>query len=146
MRPDIVVHDSTHDVVLAVEVKARRGVDRVWAAQLRRNLHAHGARVAAAFFMILTTDETYLWRESGRPATDAEPPDAVVATSALIGNDLANGEAVDGRALELLASAWLSAVVAAESSAHLRESSRDFLVGTGLFEALRGAAVAFEVA
>jgi hypothetical protein len=96
--------------------------------------------------MVLTTEETYLWRESEHLSTASEPPDAVVATSDLLGGDLTDGEPVDGRALELLASSWLSAVAATDTPAQLRESSREFLIDTGLYDALRGAAVAFEVA
>lgn len=146
MQADILVRDSAGAAVLAVEVKARRGVDAGWAADFRRNLYAHDLKPPARFFMVVTADETYLWKEQERSSLSYHLPDAVVSTSDLIGEEGTDGRALDGQALELLTSSWLTAVTAAEDPSWLLEGSRAFLVETGLFEALRGAAVAFEVA
>lgn len=146
MQSDILVRDAAGEIVLAVEVKARRGVDEGWAAQLRRNLHAHGVAPRARFFMIVTADKTYLWRDREDPLIGSDLPDAVAATSELIGGELIGRGPLDGRALELLTSSWLTALTAVDDPVQLRETSRPFLVDTGLFDALRDAAVAFEVA
>lgn len=144
MRPDILVRDSSGEPVLAVEVKARRGVDQAWAAELRRNLRAHGASLPGRFFMIVTAEQAYLWRESDRPSTASELPEAVAATPDLMAG-VAGAERVDGHALEFLVSSWLAGVAASESPEQLSGPSRTFLVETGLYDELRGATVAFEV-
>jgi hypothetical protein len=142
MRPDILVTGAPGVPLLAVEVKARRGVGRQWAAQLRRNLNAHGPTIQPRFFMILTTDETYLWREADHDPLSIVPPDAEVATADLLEGDVA---AIDGRALELQASAWLNGLTVA-GFAETREPVRRFLIDTGLADALKGATVNFQVA
>lgn len=142
MRPDIVVTGASGDPLLAVEVKARRGVTRQWAAQLRRNLNAHGASLQPRYFVILTTDEAYLWHEAEHEPLSVVEPDAVVATSDLLGTDVSG---VEGRALELQASSWLHGLTLDQIS-EIPERSRGFTVDTGLADALKGAAVNFEVA
>lgn len=147
MRPDIVVRDAAGNAVLAVEVKARRGVDRDWAAGLRRNLQAHGAQVAADYFMILTADDVYLWREHDDDDTLAiRPPDGEARTRDVLGDQVEEASMTDGRTLELLASAWLTAVAETVDSSELPAAAGSFLVESGLHRALRGAAVAFEPA
>lgn len=145
IRPDIVVRDGSGRAVLGVEVKARRGVDAGWAAQLRRNLLAHGAEFGATFFMIVTSTDAYLWRDEGGGEPMARPPDAEARLRELVGSDSVSGS-LDGRTLELIVQSWLSAAASAAEPSDLSKSARDFLVGTGLFEILRGAAVEFEPA
>jgi hypothetical protein len=146
MRPDIIVRDQMGEPVLSVEVKARQSVDGRWAAQLRRNLRAHGQRVPAKFFMIVTSDNAYLWHENHGDQLDARPPDAEAPLSDLLGEDASSAEIIDGRTLELFVLSWLSAAAEAAELGELSESAQAFLIRSRLFEALRGAAVAFEPA
>jgi hypothetical protein len=62
------------------------------------------------------------------------------------GQDASTAEIIDGRALELFVLSWLSAAAEAAEPGELSESAQAFLIGSRLFEALRGAAVAFEPA
>ena len=100
VRPDIVVRDPSGRAVLGVEVKARRGVDSGWAAQLRRNLLAHSPGVAAKYFMIVTSTDAYLWRQLLGEGASHRRPDAQTTLQDLIGPDTASGT-IDGRTLEL---------------------------------------------
>ncbi len=149
MRPDILVRDVNGDAVLAVEVKARRGVGSDWAQQLRRNLIAHGAYVNPRFFVVVTTDEAFLWRD--RDHTDrfeVRPPDASARTRELLGDHLPAEGNLDGRALELVVSAWLNSVASTDALPLATPPASSFLVGSGLHAALRalGNVIAFEVA
>jgi len=148
MRPDILVRDAGGNAVLAVEVKARRGVDHEWAAQLRRNLSAHGTSVDAGFFMIVTTDEAFLWRDTDEDRLTVRPPDATIETRDLLGNELVSAPTLDGRTLELVVAAWLKSIVAEEDITSVRPSVHRFLIASGLLDALRGSTnlVAFEFA
>mgnify|MGYP003493472071 CR=1 FL=1 len=149
MRPDILVSDVNGGAILAVEVKARRGVDSKWAQHLRRNLSAHGAFVAPEYFMVVTTDEAFLWRDQEEAERlKVRPPDFTAPTRDLLGERLPSEGHVDGRALELVVSAWLNSVAASESVAAATPQVRAFVVGSGLHDALRasGNVIAFEVA
>lgn len=147
MRPDILGRDTAGNAVLAVEVKARRGVDRDWAARLRRNLHDHGSHIAAQYFMILTTDDVYLWHEGDEhDRLEIRLPDAVAKTRDVLGSQVEDPSMIDGCTLELIASAWLTSVAETSDPSELQPAARSFLIDSGLHQALRGAAVAFEPA
>ena len=143
VRPDIVVRDPSGRTVLGVEVKARRGVDSGWAAQLRRNLLAHSPGVAAKYFMIVTSTDAYLWRQLLGEGASHRRPDAETTLQDLIGPDTASGT-IDGRTLELLVQSWLSTATTSPEPTDLSDSARHFLIRSGLFTALRGAHVALE--
>lgn len=142
MRSDILVTGASGDPLLAVEVKARRGVSGDWAAQLRRNLNAHGSTMRPRFFVIVTSDESYLWRESEHDPVSVVRPDAVAATADLLGSDVTG---VEGRALELRTSSWLHGLTLSGASA-VHPKAHPFVIDTGLADALKGAAVDFQVA
>lgn len=142
MRPDIVVTESSGRPVLLVEVKARRGVDREWAAKLRRNLQAHGTTPAAPYFMILTNEAAFLWLADGPDELEVTLPDAEARTKDLLGRDLSE---VDGRGLEFHVTSWLASLARGDSGVQ-SEAARDFLVGTGLVAAMQGAHVDLQVA
>ena len=144
MRADIAVRSATGEDILIVEVKARRGMDRRWAAQLHRNLKAHGMTEAGRFFLLVTPDEAYLWKEQqGDPERG---PDATAATADLVDERLLDTTAEDGQAFELLVSAWVQSLVTATSSDDVAESARALVVDSGLFQELRNGAVLTQVA
>lgn len=150
MRPDILVNDSVGDTILAVEVKARRDVDLAWARQLRRNLTAHGIYPSSRFFMVVTTDKAFLWHgiDASTVQLDVDPSE-VASTGDLLGDRLpANPESLDGRALELIVSAWLNSLAEGIAVSDPAPEVRSFLITSGLQDALStsGASVAFEVA
>lgn len=151
MQTDVAVRDSSGEPVVTVEVKARRGKDAAWAAQLRRNLLVHGLAPRSRYFLLVTPDQTYLWRDDApRSLGASRAPDIVVETRNLLGaqlDDLATGlRSLGGAALEHLVASWLAALIRASSVEDLPAASRSFAINSGLFEAVRGADVRFSVA
>jgi hypothetical protein len=142
MLVDVTVRDHTGLPILAVEVKAVRGKDPRWAAQVRSSLVAHGFIQPARFFLLVTPETSYLWDESAEEEEGAErPPDVAVATADLIGEDRLGDVRWDGRALELVASSWLASVTNADALEDLPEGGRRLLEESGLDRALRGGVV-----
>lgn len=149
MQPDILVRNANGDEVLAVEVKARRGVDSEWAQHLRRNLTAHGGYISPRFFMVITTDKAFLWRDlSDTDRLEVRAPDVTAPTRELLGDHLPAETNLDGRALELVVSAWLNSVAGSDIPPMATPPVEAFLVGSGLHDALHrsGSSIAFEVA
>ncbi len=143
-RPDIVVRDRFGGAVRAVEVKARRGVDESWAAQLRRNLRAHDLGLMAAYFMIVTSNDVYLWHQRQRDEDlTVRSPDASAGLRDLVGDTAAFGD-LDGRTLELIVQSWLASVARLDDASELSTTARHLLVDSGLFDELHGSVVEFE--
>jgi hypothetical protein len=150
VRPDIAVSNSAGHPILTVEVKARRGRDTDWAMQLWRNLRAHGLEPISKYFLLVTPDQTFLWRENPNDLAALHNPDVIVPTGDILGNlfgDLdATPRSVDEAALEHLVASWLARIVHAPSVEDLPPESRRFAEETGLYEALRGGDVKLQVA
>jgi hypothetical protein len=62
-RPDFVVQSPDQRIVLVVEAKKRANATAEWAAQMRRNLAAHGALPSAPFFLLALPDKFFLWKQ-----------------------------------------------------------------------------------
>jgi hypothetical protein len=139
---DFAVRDTTGTTVLAVEIKARRGRDAGWAAQVRRNMRDRGATQGVEYLMLVTLDSSYLWHEAGDGAPD-RGPDATALTSELLAPAHLEVTELDGPSLELLVSAWLASIVTARSLDDLAPRVREFAAHEGLFDAVRGGAVQF---
>lgn len=140
MRSDITVQSATGEDVLLVEVKARRGRDRHWAAQFHRNLLAHGILGPVRYFLLITPDEAYLWDEKRQNGATG-PPAAVAPTADLVDSRLLDTAARDGQALELLMSVWVRSLVAATSPHDLSPAARTLLIDSGLYDNLRNGSV-----
>jgi len=113
-RQDFTVFNSAGELTLVVEVKARRGASPAWAAQLRRNLLAHGFVAKAKYFLLALPDQFYLWKEAGAEAAEVLPSHQIDAALLLgpyferAGVPLENA----GRgALELAVAAWLDGLL-----------------------------------
>ncbi|MFC0134923.1 hypothetical protein [Massilia eurypsychrophila] len=62
LQPDIAIYSPDQKLVLVVEIKGTPKSDDAWAATLRRNLVAHGAVPAPAYFLLVVSDRIYLWK------------------------------------------------------------------------------------
>jgi hypothetical protein len=134
---DLLIYDRENRLAVTVDIRARRGTSREWAAQLRRNLLQHEGFRGARFFLVVALDQIYLW-----PQTDATPdlfPPAyeieaeTVFKPYLVGTRL-DLQAVDGMTFELLVSSWLSALVYSRGAA---PSGQVWLEESGFLEAVR---------
>jgi hypothetical protein len=72
-RVDLMAYDVQGRPTLAVEVKNKRGTSRAWAAQLRRNMLAHGQLPETAFFLLALPDRFYLWKNTSNQLSNIEP-------------------------------------------------------------------------
>ena len=117
-RPDFVLYDRHGRLAAIVEVKAKRGTSSRWAAEFRRNLLAHDAFQQAPFFLLITPDKVYLWKETSRPGgagSSPIPPDYELDAKSLFRRYLEraglNPEDVSGQAFELIVMSWLGDLI-----------------------------------
>jgi hypothetical protein len=110
LRSDFSVFDRTGEVKLVVEAKSRVGVSQQWAAQMRRNLLAHGMIPKAKYFLLALPDRFYLWQGEEDPLSTALPTDEIDASKLLAPYLAPAGlapDAVSEGSLELVVGAWL---------------------------------------
>src|SRR6516164_7075471 len=63
-RWDLTAYNRDSQLVLVVEVKSKLDATPKWAAQLRRNILAHGTFPNAPYFLMVFPDRFYLWKRS----------------------------------------------------------------------------------
>lgn len=144
---DIAVHGRDGRLQLLVEVKNKWGTPTTWAAKMRRNIYAHGRLPEVPFFMLALPDVFYLWKE--RSENMVEPNyqiDPRPFLKSYYDKAIVTPGRISGESLELIVSAWLHQVTQTDAPKFLDEDSRDWLVESGLFDAIRGGRVEAQVA
>jgi hypothetical protein len=115
MRVDYCLYNSRGDLVAAVEAKRQAGTSEKWAAQFRRNLLAHQVLMRAPFFLIVTSDRIYLWKQPDRALDDADDADRLPDASLDARSNFqpyfekigVNSRTVDPLVFETLVGSWL---------------------------------------
>ncbi len=146
---DMVVYDTSGQIVLIAEVKSRTEKSREWATQLRRNLLAHGLVPPSRFLLVALPDRLYLWKDVGNGPELAEPTyelDALPFFQPYYTKAGVSPDALAGSSFELIVAAWLNELVQDGVIETLPPEARPALVESGLLEALRGGRVALQVA
>ena len=142
IQPDLIVYDSADNPVLAVEVKNQHGTDTKWAAQTRRNLLVHGLLPKAKYFLLATPDRFYLWVD--KPFPTIEDPTYELDPLPFLQPYLDRAglilENLNGANFEFLIVSWLIDLV--RSDEFITARNNDWLIESGLFEAIRGGNVA----
>lgn len=145
-RPDIMVSSPDGQHRLLVEVKTRKGQNEEWARQFRRNILAHSTTRDGAYFLLVLPETIYLWLPSSRLESG---PDFTASTRDALGQyyEKSNADELGERALELVVTSWLSHLFSVTPSSAEDDGNRqDWLLDSGLYEAVRGGHLEREVA
>ncbi len=144
---DILAFDKTGQLALVVEVKNKRGTSSDWAAEMRRNLFAHGLLPNAPYFLLALPDTFYLWKNTGNTSDAVAPTQKVnpqpflqpyFGSSDMTSNDLTGGS------FDLIVTSWLNQVIRAQNTQELVNENQDWLISSGLYNQLAGGHLALE--
>jgi hypothetical protein len=144
---DILAFDKNGQLALVVEVKNKRGTSSDWAAEMRRNLFAHGLLPNAPYFLLALPDTFYLWKNTDNTSDPVEPTQKVnpqpflqpyFGSSDMTSNDLT------GRSFDLVVTSWLNQVIRAQNTQELVNENQDWLISSGLYNQLAGGHLALE--
>ncbi|MGH2496945.1 MAG: hypothetical protein ACRDIV_19755 [Ktedonobacteraceae bacterium] len=140
---DILIQSPDGDTIAVVEVKNLRNLSPDEATQIRRNLADFGVPVHVPFFMLLSQDVGFLWKDSKYENLDAPPMytfpmENVVARY----SDRKPGERLYEAEFEILALRWLNQLTI--KSHNSDEEPEKTLALSGFDEAIKGAYALFE--
>ena len=144
---DLALYDRGGRLTAVAEIKKRFGTSREWAAQTRRNILAHGASCTADYFLLVTPDRLYLWKDAGTdpirvpPTFEADTQSEFAPYFERAGLDPRH---VSGHAFELLVSAWLGDVIRSEETAEKFAGDRSWLAKSGFHTAVKDGRIEFE--
>ena len=144
MQPDFMLYDENNNLLLVGEVKATKSQDQEWVAKLRRNLVAHGLLPTAPFFLLVSPEHIYLWKDVF--SDEQIDPHFVSDTRSLLtpylsryGGDMAH---LSESGLELAARAWLNDVIS-RTSRNGTSSTDDWFTQSGLATRARQGSLRF---
>lgn len=147
-RWDIAVYNQEDRLTLAVEVKNKLNTSAAWAAQLRRNILAHGTFPNAPYFLLAFPDRFYLWADTSRQPVMREPDYTIDARPLLRSYFQQMGvtpEEVSSQSLEFIVSSWLGKIVHAEPGDQAPDEVPQWLLESGLHQALAQGSFSHEV-
>lgn len=145
-RLDLAAYNRDDQLTLVVEVKKKQHASLDWVAQLHRNLLAHGTLPNSPFFLLALPDRFYLWKNNGKHYEVDKPNYAIDAEPVLRPYLERTGitvEQISSQSLELILTSWLNELV--HKKLEELESSERWLVDSGLYDALVGGRLAYEI-
>ncbi len=141
---DIVIRNSEGNTVAVVELKNRENLTKDVAMDLRRNLIAHGLVPIAPYFLILSQDSGFLWKDVGLAALDA-PPTQEFSMRPVLQRYLPQMDSknrLGESTLELLVLQWLNEI--AVNGQQRPEEPERLLASSGFLDSLRDATILVE--
>jgi hypothetical protein len=145
MKPDcgwdLSVDDRNGQLALVVEIKRKTNVSPEWAAQLRRNILAHGTFPKAPYFLMVFPDKFYLWSNAEAAQDQSEPTYTIDASPILqpyFDRAGVTPDQISGGSLELIITSWLGEIIYSEQLPGQIDASQQWLIESGLYAALVG--------
>ncbi len=142
-RPDLLIENSDGDPIALVEVEAMSNLTRDEAIEIRRNIVARGLPAHVPYFLLLSQDVGFLWKESGR-LSDSEPPTYEFPMHGVVNRylDKEAQERLYGSVLELVMLQWLYNL--STKPQVITEEPEKTLARSGFNESIKGAMVLME--
>lgn len=146
---DLALYNRNGRLAAVAEVKNKLGTSREWASKLRRNILAHGERYNADFFLLVTPDRLYLWKNA-TAAPPVVPPTYEIDTRPLFAPYFEkaglNANDISEYAFELVAAAWLGDLARLEEQPEKLTNEQRWLVESGFLSAVKDGRIAYEEA
>jgi hypothetical protein len=147
-RTDLSIYSRDGRLRAAVLISGVRKTSPGWAAEYRRNLLAHGPLPPGDFFLIVTPDRVYLWKDAGtEPAV--VPPDYAIDGRPIFSPYLEQTslelDKINKLTFELLVDSWFTDLIWLRPAEDLARS-QSWLVESGFLAAVRDGRVIDESA
>ena len=143
---DLTAYNRDSQLVLVAEVKSKLAATPQGAAQLCRNILAHGTFPNAPYFLMVFPDRFYLWKNTGSNHELLEPTYVIDARPILqpyFEQSGVTADQISGQSLELLVASWLSEVM--QKTPDEVDASQLWLMDSGSYDAVAGESLDYEV-
>ena len=111
VHADLSLYGADGHLAAIAEVKNRVGTSGQWAAKTRRNLLAHGLGHGPVFFLLVTRDRLYVWKDAGDEPIEVPPTyeeDITTTFAPYFSSAGLAAKQISGAAFELVVAAWLA--------------------------------------
>ena len=147
-RADLTLYDPSGRLTAIAEIKNKLGTSSEWAAKTRRNLLAHSGFSSADFFLLVTPDRLYVWKDAGTDPVESPPTYEANAEHMFepyfkrVGLD---PRQMSGHAFELLVSTWLGDVIRSSKAKKDNADNESWLATSGFRTAIKNSRIEYEV-
>ena len=146
---DLALYDRTGRLIAIAEVKNKEGTSPEWAAKFRRNMLVHGGYSQADFFLLVTPDRLYIWKNAGTAPTLVQPTyelDAQPLFAPYFERARMSPNDISGHAFELMVAAWLGDLVRSEEQREAFIEGQRVLAESGFLMAVKDGRIEYEEA
>lgn len=146
-RADLALYSSHGRLIAIVEIKSKIGTSLKWAAMTRRNILAHGDIGGVDFFLLVTPDRLYMWKDAGTrpvPVPPTHKADTTAEFAPYFESAGVSPRSISGHAFELVVGAWLGDVMRSARRAEENTDTLRTLVESGLDTAVRDGRIEYE--
>lgn len=148
-RADLALYDRNGQLTALAEIKNKTGTSREWATELRRNMLAHGGFQSVPYFLLVTPDRLYVWKDAGTKPVSVQPAYVAETPSLLqpyFERTRVAPATVSGPAFELIVGAWLADLVRLEELPGQAETGQRWLAESGFFDAVKQGRIEYDIA
>jgi hypothetical protein len=141
---DLALRSRLGQLMVAVEIKNLWDTSSEWAAELRRNILAHGNFPHTQYFLLVTPDRLYLWKDGGVEPVAIAPSyesDAQPVFGGYIERSGLDPSDISRPAFELVVSSWLADLIRSDETP---ESS--WMATSGFLDAIRAGRIEYDLA
>ena len=146
-RADLALYNTHGRLTAIVEVKNKMRTSSEWAALTRRNILAHGDFIGADFFLLITPDRMYMWKDAGTDPVPVPPTyeaDTTKEFAPYFESVGVSPETISGHAFELVVGAWLGDVMRSARRTDENTDTLRRLVDSGLRTAVKDGRLEYE--
>ena len=146
-RTDLALYNGNGRLTVVAEVKNRFGTSPTWAAKTRRNILAHGGQWESDFFLLVTPDRLYVWKDAGIDPIERLPTyeaDTGRIFAPYFEDACIDPRQVSGQAFELVVAAWLSDLTRSSDSPKELTCDQGWLDESGFRAAVRDGRIEYE--
>lgn len=137
---DLVVHRPDGHLVAIIEIKNREGLTSELATVLRRNMIVHGNLPVVPYFLLVSQERGFLWKEADPSRFDQPPQYEFAMENVMKRYSLPHmAERLRGSELEQIVKSWLNDV---DQSGFASDEPERSLAKSGFLDAIRGASLA----
>lgn len=146
-RADLALYNSHGQLTAIVEIKSKMCTSIDWAKFTRRNILAHWDIDGVDFFLLVTPDRLYMWKDSGTrrgPVPPTHDADTTAEFAPYFKGAGVSPKRITGHAFELVVGAWLGDVMRSARRADESTDAQRILVESGLETAVRDGRIEYE--
>jgi len=146
---DLALYDRAGRLVAIAEVKNKQGISPEWATKFRRNMLVHGGDSQADFFLLVTPDRLYIWKNAGTTPPLMQPTyelDAQPLFAPYFERAGISPSDISGQAFELVVTAWLGDLVRSDEQREALTEGQPVLAESGFLTVVRDGRIEYEEA